>query len=209
MKKFIITLGMALIAISLNAQEKKEEKDKKKKIQDVLEAVFGGNYSDASGDPPKTDPLIGIVLGIRTKLINLSDEIDLGIGAEFSMQGNKRNATDYVPGGNYSSSTHTSRRNYVNFPVLARYQKPEKGFFAEAGIQPGILISAKNKGTSTSDIKDQLNTLDVGLPVGIGYKINKSVAVGARYTQGLSNVNKIGEAKNQNTVVSLRASLTL
>ena len=31
---------------------------------------------------------------------------------------------------------------YLNFPVVVRYLH-ESGFFAEAGLQPGILLSAK------------------------------------------------------------------
>ena len=128
------------------------------------------------------------------------------------MQGGKYKSMynmDYMPGGTYgtSSSSATTRLNYLNFPLLVRYQRePRHGFFAEAGLQPGFLLSAKDDG---GNIKDGLNKFDVGIPVGAGYQFQNKFGVGLRVTPGLTNINKDAEYKNRNIVVSLRASYTL
>lgn len=49
---------------------------------------------------------------------------------------------------------------YMNFPLVARYQT-KNGFFAEAGIQPGFLLSAKDKyDNSSHDYRYYINTFD-------------------------------------------------
>lgn len=158
---------------------------------------------------PNYTPTAGIVLGVHTQIINITDEISLGLGAFYSMQGGKYKSSDYIPGGNYSTTSNTSRLNYLNFPVLIRYRKARSGLFAEAGIQPSLLLSAKDKGTETTDIKDEIRKFDVGVPIGIGYKFKNNFGVGLRVTPGLTNVNKDAQYNNKNMVASLRATYTL
>ncbi len=148
-------------------------------------------------------------VGVEIPFMRFSDYLGMGVGAAYSMQGGKYESNNYIPGGNYSSGSSTSRLNYLNFPILARYQRQRNGFFAEAGVQPGILLSAKDKGATTTDIKDEINKFDVGIPVGVGYKFKNKVGVGLRITPGLLNVNKDGNFKNRNLVASLRASYSL
>ncbi|MEO5561916.1 MAG: porin family protein [Chitinophagaceae bacterium] len=178
----------------------------KKKFERVVEVSAGGNVADKPGSEPDYKTLPGIVIGVRARVLNLSDEINIGIGAEYSMQGGKYKSYEYIPGGNYGSSSATSRLNYLNFPILAQYQKGPDGFFAEAGLQPGLLLSAKNKGAETTDIKDEVQKFDLGIPIGAGYKFKNKFGVVLRYTHGLLNVNKDDTYKNRNTVISLRGS---
>ena len=76
-------------------------------------------------------------------------------------------------------------------------------------MQPGLLLSAKNKGTTTTNIKDDLKKLDIGIPIGVGYQLKNKIGVGLRITPGLMNVNKDKQFKNRNMVASLRASYAL
>lgn len=211
MKKIFITLCVAMFTVSVYAQGGKHTDEKKKKLNDLLMEVFGGaNFANLPGDGPKSDPLTGLVFGVRTGILNFSENVQLGIGAEYSMQGAKQKSSDYVVGGGSESSTRKTQLNYLNFPILARYQRSDKGFFAEGGIQPGILLSAKNKSTTTTDIKDQLKTLDVGISLGVGYEVSKNLGIGFRITPGLSNIHKENDySKNRNMVASLRASYSL
>lgn len=185
------------------------EAAKKKKTEDGVDFLAGAIFSTKSGNYPEYNPVAGLLIGAQTQIVNLTDEISLGIGANYSMQGGKYKSNDYIPGGNYSSTSSTSRLNYLNFPVLARYRKSRDGFFAEAGIQPGLLLSAKDKGTTTTDIKDDIKTLDIGIPIGVGYKFKNNFGVGLRVTPGLINVNKDDNFKNRNMVASVRASYSL
>jgi hypothetical protein len=92
---------------------------------------------------------------------------------------------------------------------MAHYQKANTGFFAEAGIQPGLLLSAKDQGAENTDIKDEIKKFDIGVPVGVGYKFKNKFGAGLRIIPGVMNVNKDKQYKNRNMVVSLRATYTL
>jgi hypothetical protein len=185
------------------------EAEKKKKTEDGIDFLAGAIYSNKTGNYPNYNPILGMLIGVQTQVIPISDHIGLGIGVNFSMEGGKYESSDYIPGGNYSTTSRTSRLNYLNFPVLLRYRKARDGFFAEAGLQPGLLLSAKDKGSTTNDIKEDVKKFDVGIPLGIGYKFKNKVGIGLRITPGLINVNKDEQFKNRNMVTSLRASYTL
>ncbi|WP_462220342.1 porin family protein [Ferruginibacter sp.] len=185
------------------------EGEKKKKTEDGIDFLAGAIYSNKSGNYPNYNPVLGMLIGVQTQVISLSDYVGLGIGINYSMQGGKYESSDYVPGGNYSTTSRTSRLSYLNFPVMVRYQRQRAGFFAEAGVQPGLLLSAKDKGTNTNDIKDEIKKFDVGIPIGVGYKFKNKIGVGLRLTPGLININKDEQYKNRNMVASMRASYTL
>lgn len=175
----------------------------------MLEAYIGLSLSTKTGKEPKYNFTNGGQLGIETRVTKLSEYMILKAGAAYSMQGGKYKSSDYIPGGNYGTSSRTSRLNYLNFPVMVRYQRQRNGFFAEAGVQPGLLLSAKDKGSTTTDIKTEVKKFDVGIPVGVGYKFKNKFGVGLRFTPGLINVNKDPQYKNRNMVTSLRASYSL
>jgi len=194
MKRLFIMLCFAFTTTIVEAQEDKKV-DKTDKSSKGWAQIFAGlNLATKTGYPDYT-PTPGVLLGVQTQVSNLSDDVSLGIGAAFSMQGGKYKSTDYIPGGNYGESTSTSRLNYLNFPILARYQRQRHGFFAEAGVQPGLLLSAKDNG---ANIKDDVKKVDVGIPIGVGYQLKNKVGVGLRITPGLINVNKDEQYKNRN-----------
>jgi len=193
--------------------EEKQQHQQEKKVNKTGKSIDGWaqifaalNWSTKTGSDPAYTPALGIQFGVHTQLMNLSDDIGLGIGAAYSMQGGKYKSYDYIPGGEYGTSSASSRLNYLNFPVLVRYQRQRHGFFAEAGVQPGLLLSAKDKG---NDIKGELKKFDLGIPVGVGYSFKNKFGVGLRVTPGLLNVNKDSQYKNRNMVASLRASYAL
>jgi len=189
-------------------QQKQQEKKVSKtgKTSDVWSFYFAGLLSSKTGDTPNYDPVAGIQFGVETQIIPISEDIGLGVGAAYSTQGGKYESNEYVPGGDYNRTSRTSRLNYLNFPVMVRYQNQRNGLFAEAGVQPGLLLSAKDKGKTTNDIKDEGKKFDVGIPIGVGYKFKNKIGVGLRFTPGLVNVNKDEQYKNRNMVTSLRAS---
>ena len=79
------------------------------------------------------DP-VGLQAGVIYPFYRINDKIDLRAEANLSMQGAKWEGTD---------TKGRTNLLYINAPVVARYQF-DFGFFAEAGIQPGFLVSAKN-----------------------------------------------------------------
>ncbi len=91
--------------------------------------------------------------------------------------------------------------------VLGAQYKMETGLFIQAGPQIGFLISATDEFKSSSDsgeddIKDRLNSVDLGANIGLAYQFNSGLIFGARYNLGLSNINDIAgsDLKNQNGV---------
>lgn len=76
--------------------------------------------------------------------------------------------------------------NYLVLPLTARYQN-RNGFLAEAGVQPALLLSAKDKSsTNTGDVKDNFNSFDMGLVIGVGYRLLKSkISFGVRFVRVL------------------------
>lgn len=199
----------------IKEEEERQEGQQFKKVNktgktiDEWEFYFAGLLSTKTGNAPNYDPVTGLQFGVEKQIIPISEDISLGVGAAYSMQGGKYKSSDYIPGGNYSTTSRTSRLNYLNFPVFIRYKKASNGFFAEAGVQPGLLLSAKDKGTTTTDIKDEIKKFDVGIPIGVGYKFKNKIGVGLRITPGLINVNKDKQYNNRNMVASLRASYSL
>jgi hypothetical protein len=90
----------------------------------------------------------------------------------------------------------TTSYNYLNFPVLFKYQQ-SSGFFAETGPQLGVLLGANEKGgyQGTEDLTNEIQPVDFSWAFGIGCKFKKpDIGFDVRYNLGLTNVN--GVSKN-------------
>ena len=77
--------------------------------------------------------------------------------------------------------------NYLNVPLMAKYYVA-KGFSLEAGPQLGYLLSAKQ---DDNDVDENFKSFDLGLNLGVGYKLENGLNFGARANLGLSNINDI------------------
>lgn len=90
--------------------------------------------------------------------------------------------------------------NYLNFPVLLKYNNPT-GFFAETGPQVGSLLAAKLKFPEfNEDEKSSYKSTDWSWVFGLGYFFKDlGLGIDARYNLGLSdfiNLSYNGEARN-------------
>jgi len=95
-------------------------------------------------------------------------------------------------GAAFSNSSATGKANYdyLNVPVLFKYQH-HSGLFAETGPQIGFLLSAKETAAGQSvDTKSQSQSTDFSWVFGIGYKLPFGLGIDARYNLGLTNINK-------------------
>jgi len=95
---------------------------------------------------------------------------------------------------------------YLNIPIVANYYLA-KGFAIKAGIQPGFLLSAKQKvdgiGNTPSeniDIKDGYKSFDLSIPLGLSYEYEKAV-FDLRYNLGVTKLNKEGDESCKNSVI--------
>ena len=103
----------------------------------------------------------------------------------------------------------TTRLWYLNIPLTMRYQF-ENGLYAEAGIQPGFLLSAKEKSDGESiDLKEYTNTFDLGIPLGVGYDFSNNFGLNFRIVPGILNIDEgdYGD-KYRNLVLSLTGTYT-
>ena len=103
----------------------------------------------------------------------------------------------------------TTRLWYLNIPLTGRYQF-QNGLYAEAGIQPGFLLSAKDNFDGESvDWKEYVNTFDLGIPLGIGYDFKNNFGLNFRVVPGLLNINEGDYGnKDRNLVASLTGTYT-
>jgi len=160
--------------------------------------VVGIQKSSISGGESWRDP-IGIQAGAILPVANIGESMSFRIEANFSMQGAK-----------WEEFELKGRTNllYINVPVVVRYQT-ESGFFGEVGVQPGLLLSAKDKfEETTEDFIDQMNRFDLSIPVGIGYEFENNFGIGLRVLPGINDITKDNDEKDRNFVIALRGTYT-
>ena len=123
--------------------------------------------------------------------------------------------------GNYSMSQKaTFTGDCIDIPVLARFNLPMPVLspYIEAGASYSILLSAKQKietttnipgqtsGTTETDIKDQLSKSDLSLIIGVGVEF-LILEVDARYIMGMTKLDKDGLYKAYNRGIMLTAGV--
>ncbi|HSH19378.1 MAG TPA: porin family protein [Draconibacterium sp.] len=139
-------------------------------------------------------PRIGGQVGVETKIHKLKNNSSVGAGLGVSFQG-----------ASYEEDMYSGKVNmtYLNIPLLYTYES-NVGIYGEAGLQPGILLSAKDKFYGGSyNYRDYMKTFDLGLPIGAGYNINENLSIGARVTFGLLNIDNSGsDVKDHNFLIT-------
>lgn len=152
--------------------------------QEIKLGVKAGlNFSSITGDNASD-------FGITTDF-NFGFMAEIPISEKFSFQ----------PELLYSGQGAEISLTYLNIPLMGKYYVT-KGLSLEAGPQIGFLLSAENEDT---DVKDSFKTVDLGLNLGIGYKLDNGLNFGARYNFGVSDINDVDNLsdKNRNAVLQL------
>ncbi|QIE60100.1 PorT family protein [Rasiella rasia] len=187
MRKLCIAVIALVSMFQINAQEETIE----------IGAKAGLNFSSLTGDLDETKARTSLHLGVMVE-IPMTEKLSIQPELLFSSQGAKTDDTSLI-------------FSYLNIPVLAKYYVTEE-LSIEAGPQFGYLLSAKfeletlndtNPNPNTSgesastkaaekvDIKDDVKSIDFGLNIGLGYKMDNGINFGARYALGLANVNGV------------------
>lgn len=114
----------------------------------------------------------------------------------------------------FSGGTVERKIKAFSMPVLCRYAVTRK-FFVDAGIQPNMMLSAKDFFRSevngsdleyTIKVSDQVTLLDFGLAAGLHYKFRndkRSMGLGVRYYQGLTDILSETAGKQVNSAWQL------
>ena len=184
-KLFLIAVAM-LATLSVSAQSAPGTVSLKPMVGMTLANFRGSDIED-------TKMKLGLVAGGEA-IFQLSDMFAVSGGLLYSMQGCKYD-------GHHDEKMEME---YLNVPLLANIYIV-KGLALKAGVQLGLLtkakVSASEGGVSGDlDIKDHCKSLDLSIPVGIGYEINNSFVIDARYNFGLSKIYKESDAKVYNSV---------
>lgn len=228
MNKFLLFLGLFTSGIAGFAQstlessirnpesELAEKKmDKWKKKSDLAhEIIMKPLISFIPGDSESyTGSIFGLSLGFNVNALTLADQTTIKTGLAYTMQGGAYQSYQYEPGGNMGSYKAKVRLNYLQLPITVQHHVKER-WYAEAGIQTGLLLSAKDHHSSGIDkIKDIYKPLDFGLIMGAGYKSPQKWGLGIQFNPGISNINrKTGpykNAKDRNAALALKLSYQL
>ena len=148
----------------------------------------GLNLATVNGDDTgNLDIRTGMFFGGFAELC-LTNEFAIQPEILYSMQGAKYTQSDGYDG--------TLKLDYINVPVMAKIKVIDE-LYIQAGPQVGFLLSAKDEFKSTNDsgeedIKGDLNTIDFGANLGLGYQLESGLNFGARYNLGFSNINNGG-----------------
>jgi hypothetical protein len=135
------------------------------------------SYSINNDSGSDFDSKLGIHAGIFGH-IHLNRQLGLQPELVYSMQGGKSGSTNF-------------NLDYINVPVLFQYMF-DNGFRIQAGPQIGFLVRAKEENSnSSSDIKDDFNSIDAGLSFGVSYiHTPSSFGIDARYNLGLNDISE-------------------
>lgn len=173
----------------------------------TMSANLGLVNSHIVGESDSWMPAFGAQGGIAAELpFNCDFPLTAWVETNISMQG-ARWEEDWGEG----LTKGITRTFNLNIPLTARYPF-SGGFYAEAGIQPGFILSAKDKYDGDSyDVKDWFKTFDLGIPLGVGYNFKNNFGVNLRLIPGLTNVNggEYDSYTDRNFVVALRGTYTL
>jgi hypothetical protein len=192
MKKALLTLGIAISTLSIQAQ-------------DIRVGLTGGLNSTwllndnvlGAGDGLDVGSTFGGRFGVEG-IYSFNEKIGVSLGLNF-ISGHNQN---YTGDNTYLNGDVKTKLRYFDIPLLFRLTS-SGGTYFEIGPQMGILTSASEdyeskvdntENYSGQDVKSSLNTTDFALAFGFGADIDVSenifVTVGLRLGYGLTDVSK-------------------
>jgi hypothetical protein len=174
----------------------------------ISKGLIGGlNLATVSGDDaPKDVKSVSTYAAGLFLEFNFPGPFSIEANALYSIKGGKTEA---------GSITFTDTYTYIDVPVLLKYHLPIPAVSPSiyAGPMYSTLLSAKTKQEGgylpgEHDIKDALAKGDLGAVVGVGLGFT-ALRIDARYSMGLTKLDKDGTMKMYNRVISLYVGLTL
>jgi len=181
MKKLLITLALAILAVSVSAQEYKPA---------TWGVRAGANFMAFSGYQANNDysfpPLVGVYAGAYAEWNNVFSNFGIRAELDYAAQGNKMK-------GKVIDYTLNNRGHYLNIPVMLEYAFLENRLRVMAGPQLGICLGGgstlKAGGVTTKEAwaKSDYNTFDFSLVFGVEYMFIDQLGVELRYDLGITS----------------------
>jgi hypothetical protein len=182
---------------------------------DAISEEFGGDIDR------KIIPRFGIGGLIEYPL---SQNLSIQLNVLYNQKGEKFEGTVVLPGVGIIDFKVTNTLDYLSVPLFAKFSflQSKARPYILLGPELSYLLSAKQKteadimviGLDTllvdQDIKDQLESLEIGLNFGAGIEFPVSTFAGfieGRYGLGLTKTNKEGEDDIKNNVIYLNIGL--
>ncbi|WP_167617226.1 porin family protein [Maribellus sediminis] len=180
MKKLIAAFYI-FIAFTGWSQENKVPEDFSIVAGAGLSHVFGGD---------KLDPSFAYFFGIEKNVVQFGEKSFLNMGIVYSVQGAEYSEIIIENDGTQSGKITLG---YIGVPILYRHRSAG-GFFWEAGLQTGFLVRGKDHPDNgdKADYKEAVKTVDISIPAGIGYWVNRRFSIGARAVYGLTDMSGNG-----------------
>ena len=190
-----------------------------------ISSLLGGSGIYEVGDnmtvEVKPHALLGFVGGADV-MYQASDAVSLSAGLSFVQAGCK--LEDYTDEYTIVYDRNL-RMNYVTMPILIHsYLLP--GLSVKAGIEPTLLVSAKNHEVQQSyevdkegkksnfhedeftiDMNNRMRKFGLSIPVGVSYEY-ENVVLGALYHVGVFNIYKYGDS-SRNSVFEVSVGYKL
>jgi hypothetical protein len=147
---------------------------------------LGPVHSRLTGDSDSWTGAFGAQAGASFLVpVNFNAPFSLWGELNLSMEG-ARWEEDYGTGSTLSGIT---RLWFLNIPLTGQYRFGN-GFYGEAGIQPGFLLSARDKYEGSSyDYGEYVKKVHVSVPLGIGKEFDNNFGLSFRFIPGLTNIN--------------------
>jgi hypothetical protein len=161
------------------------------------------SFDDYDDNSTRTGFTIGAVVDIGIPMF----PVGLETGLYYSQQGTTLEVTEIFDGVPVSLDG-TIKLDYLKVPVLAKVNFGPPGPFSPhfvAGPYAAFIMNAKeefsvNGMSDTVDIKDDVESMDFGLTVGLGADLNlmvTSISIQGRYSFGLTDIFDDGGSKNR------------
>lgn len=184
MKKFLMMLVMATVAMTASAQNTLRDKGSftLQPKAGVGIGTIAGNWTTIGGEKDKAR--IGFVAGLEGEYY-AADWFGLAVGLNYAQQGFKFEGEDFK---------ETTKLDYLNVPIVGNFYVA-KGLALKTGFQFGFLMNAK---LDSQDIKDLCNKVNFAIPIGVSYEI-ENVVLDLRYNLGLNKTNKADNGNKART----------
>ena len=182
MKKMMMMAVLAIVAMTASAQNTLRENGTFT-LQPKVGLGIGylsGDWTSASGVDRKSR--YGLVAGVEGEYY-VNEWFSAALGVNYAQQGWKFDG---------SGVNVTTKLDYLNIPITGNFYVTE-GLALKTGVQFGCLLSAKKENT---DVKDDFESLNVSIPIGISYEIS-NIVLDFRYNLSLTKANKNSTSDNK------------
>lgn len=177
MKKFFMIAVMTVVCMTASAQKMRHSAG-----QITVQPMIGFSSGYLRGEEETATGTVkyennesrnGLALGVEGEYYTTTPWLSVSAGLMYQQQGWKIKGFD------------ADKVDFINIPVLANFYVA-KGFALKIGLQPGFVVSA-DKG-----IKDDCNTFNLALPVGLSYEFKNGITLDLRGAAAITKLNKNG-----------------